>query len=111
MSAKEITEILVRHSCQPFSLPESLSSNPEFVIAYGEWMTYLREKNRGKSITPTTIKKHLSQLESWGPELGILSIHQSINGGWSGLFPAQGDLKKVGQKSIAIREAVPMGKS
>lgn len=63
--------------------PPSLD-NDEFKVAWGDWMVFRAEIK--KKLTPTTIRKQLTQLEKMGVHNAIASLEQSMKNGWQGLF-------------------------
>lgn len=66
------------------SLPESLRT-PEFQTAFAEWLAFKRE--RGEKYKPTGLRKLISTLEKWGPEVAIERINFSISSNYAGIFP------------------------
>lgn len=72
---------------QEVKIPNQIASLG-FIQAHKEWMSYLRSKRRSK-ISDATIKKHMKQFEAWGTDHSIAIINQSIERGWSGLFPVK----------------------
>ena len=64
-------------------LPSELDTD-EFRSAWQDWIAYRKELR--KPLTPSTIKSQLSDLTRFGSARAILSIRQSINKGWQGLF-------------------------
>lgn len=64
-------------------MPEELNS-PAFDVAWSEWVSY--RKQIKKPMPLSTISRQLKMLASLGCENAILSIEQSIAGGWYGLF-------------------------
>jgi len=69
--------------------PESLQ-NEEFGKAWSDWEQ--DRKDRKKKLTPHAIVKQFDLLETLGTELAIVSINQSIQNGWTGLFIPKMDL-------------------
>jgi DNA-binding MarR family transcriptional regulator len=69
------------------SFPAKLTSIDGFEAAWGEWLTYRRE--RKLTVTPTCLKKQLAMLENQPDPIAVLN--QSIQNGWQGLFPIKGD--------------------
>lgn len=69
--------------------------NPEM---WDEWVTFRKEIR--KKLTPTTIKRQLKQLEAAGAAANDM-ILQSIQNGWTGLFPVKGTVKKPENKKEA----------
>lgn len=69
------------------SLPGKLTSIDGFEAAWGEWLTYRRE--RKLTVTPTCLKKQLAMLENQTDPIAVLN--QSIQNGWQGLFPIKSD--------------------
>lgn len=62
---------------------------------WAEWVQHRKELK--KSLTPTTIKKQLAQLEKWdklGMDTGEI-IHASITNGWAGLFPLRYGMRQT----------------
>lgn len=69
--------------------------------AWDEWIQFRIEKNRGKKLPPTTIKKHLKILgENIKDHVQI--IEKSIMCNWTGLFPLKDNQQK--NRSIPIRK-------
>jgi len=66
------------------TIPSRLAECAEFVAAWAEWLQYKRE--RRQKMPPTTVKRQLTMLDRLGPQKAVLSIHQSIQCGWHGLF-------------------------
>lgn len=76
---------------------EAASPCPDFeslalCAAWNEWLEYLKQKR--KTPTPLTIKKQLKQLEKLNEQDAIITINQSIQNGWQGLFPISGTINK-----------------
>jgi hypothetical protein len=69
--------------------------------AWDEWVVYRKEIK--KKLTPTTIKQQLKFLEEHQAD-HVAIITQSIQNGWTGLFPFKG------KKAPANRQAAPAGK-
>jgi DNA-binding transcriptional regulator YhcF (GntR family) len=65
-------------------LPPELDT-PEFAEAWAEWEQYRREKKA--KLTPTTVKRQLAMLTRLGSDFAIEAISQSIEAGWTGVFP------------------------
>lgn len=61
--------------------------HPEFLAAWKEWLTYLREKR--KAPTPSTIRAQLAKLAAWGKDRAVIAIRESIAHGWQGLFAGE----------------------
>lgn len=83
-------EIILRYVLPAQELPQELAGHPGFMLTYQEWCLYLRERNRGKVIPSTTVKKHIGQFGNWGPEASIASMEQSMQRNWTGLFSVEG---------------------
>jgi len=66
---------------------------PEFAEAWAEWEQYRREKKA--KLTPTTIKRQLAMLTKLGSDFAIEAISQSIEAGWTGVFPPKQDNNRV----------------
>jgi len=66
---------------------------PEFAEAWDEWETNRREIK--KPLTQMAITKQLNKLKKWGSDLAIETINQSIEAGWTGLFPPKVDTNRV----------------
>ena len=64
----------------------------DFTNSWNEWLAYLKQKR--KTPTPLTIKKQLNQLEKLHEKDAIITINQSIQNGWQGLFPTTGKPNK-----------------
>jgi len=78
--AKEITEL----------------NNEMFITTWQDWIVYRREL--GKKITPSTARRQLKKLASWGIDNAVKSIQRSIEKGWTGLF----EIKDVcGRKKLS----------
>jgi hypothetical protein len=71
---------------QPLALvlPDNLNT-PAFIAAWTDWQTYHREIK--KPLTPTTARAQLIKLAKAGPDTAAAMIRQSIEQGWTGLFP------------------------
>ena len=67
-------------------IPESLKTE-EFLRAWKEWEAYRREKKA--PLTPTSRKRQLQEMETFGPAASIKAIEESIKAGWRGVFPAK----------------------
>ena len=65
------------------SMPEKLE-NPVFKAAWAEWEKFRREI--GKKLTPTTIKKQLTMLARYEPDVAAAMLNQSMEKGWQGIF-------------------------
>jgi len=65
-------------------LPDELNC-PEFASAWADWKQYRSELK--KKLTPSTVARQLKTLVKFGIEGAILAINQSIEQGWTGLFP------------------------
>ncbi len=63
--------------------PDSLDT-PEFREAWGSYKAMRAEK--GKRITPTTIKHVMKDMMAWGAEAAVASLQESIKHGWTGVF-------------------------
>lgn len=68
-------------------IPPALDT-PAFRAAWGEWLVYRRE--RRLTLTPRTLRGQLAKLESAGEPAAIQATRDSIDAGWSGLFPRSG---------------------
>ena len=71
---------------------ENLPHGEKFSEAWEEWKKFRIEK-RAK-LTPSTMKSQLKKFSSMTEQEAILTIQQSIENGWQGLFPE----KIVGEK-------------
>lgn len=101
-----IAEIIAKYAIQEMpELPLTLRTHPAFVAAFERWIAYRKWKNGNRKLSPETIKAQVSKCEKWGPEKSILSIDQSIDNGWTGLF----EVKELAKPVLAFRPAVPMG--
>ena len=58
-----------------------------FKESWQEWVCYLKEKR--KTPTKMTIKKQLNQLSKINEKDAIITINNSIQNGWQGLFPLE----------------------
>lgn len=68
-------------------IPESLKT-PEFEKAWSEWLE--DRKFRRKPVTPLAAAKQFEHLVAWGSEKAVVSIRESIEHGWQGLFEPKG---------------------
>lgn len=66
-----------------FSLPAALN-NEQFRRTWEEWIEYRKEKK--SRIVPTTAKKQLAELASWGLVKAIEALEASMKNGWLGVF-------------------------
>ena len=57
----------------------------EFEIAWDQWCKYRREIKH--SITKSTAERQLTKLGRYPPAVAIAAIDESIEKGWTGLFP------------------------
>ena len=64
--------------------PEKLNT-PAFSAKWGEWIKYRKEMR--KTLTASTIKKQLRRLTKFSVSNAIKAIDESIEKGWTGLFP------------------------
>lgn len=64
-------------------IPESLKT-PEFAKAWSEWLE--DRKFRRKPVTPLAAAKQFESLVAMGAEKAVVSIRESIEHGWQGLF-------------------------
>jgi len=60
----------------------------KFTDAWNEWQTYLTQKR--KKPTKLTTTKQLNQLSKLNEDDAIITINNSIQNGWQGLFPSEG---------------------
>lgn len=67
----------------PTPLPASLDTK-KFRAEWAKWVQHRKEIK--KTLTPSTVKTQLKDLEKWGHDNAITSIHRSIRNGWTGLF-------------------------
>ena len=65
-----------------------LLRTPAFAAAWAEWVRHLREKRC--HTTPTAFARQMKFCDRLGPRLAVLSIEQSINSNWQGLFEPHG---------------------
>jgi len=70
---------------KPHELP---FDSQEFSYAWNEWQTYLIQKR--KKPTKITTTKQLNQLSKLNEDDAIITINNSIQNGWQGLFPSEG---------------------
>jgi hypothetical protein len=84
---KSVTKVTPKES-EPLSfvgmIPASLKT-VEFEIAWDQWCKYRREIKH--SITKSTAERQLSKLGRYPPAVAIAAIDESIEKGWTGLFP------------------------
>jgi hypothetical protein len=80
------------------AIPFILQS-PEFAIAWEDWLVYRREAK--KPVTPTTAKAQLKMLEGLGVGRAILSVRNSIQNQWQGLFEPRDQLPPRNGNSIS----------
>lgn len=66
-----------------YTIPLTLKT-PQFLKAWEDWKQ--DRKARKKPMTARAAELQLADLEKWGVEKAILSIRNSIKGGWQGLF-------------------------
>lgn len=71
--------------------PELPFKSEEFRTSWEEWTDFRKEIK--KPLTPTTIKRQLKLLQSFGEQQAIASINQSICASWQGLFPVSKGFK------------------
>ena len=65
----------------------------EFSHTWAEWQTYLKQKR--KTPTELTTTKQLNQLKKLNEKDAIETINRSIQNGWQGLFPSDGQDSKL----------------
>lgn len=71
---------------QPDLIPAPLPwDSPDFTAAWNDWVSFRAEIK--EPITPTARKIQLRKLKAMGKASAIESIENSINAGWTGLFP------------------------
>lgn len=70
---------------KPHELP---FDSQKFTDAWNEWQTYLTQKR--KKPTKLTTTKQLNQLSKLNEDDAIITINNSIQNGWQGLFPSEG---------------------
>lgn len=71
------------------AFPSSLDTS-QFRAAWSDWCVHRRQIRA--TLTPLTIKRQLSLLESLGEKGAIACINKAISMGWTGLFPEKGEL-------------------
>jgi hypothetical protein len=88
---------------KPEDLPLPFQSE-QFRVAWKAWIDYRRE--RRITLTPSTMRGQLQKLSRFGESGAIESIANSIENGWSGLFPpkATGGAKTGQQRHMTKRE-------
>jgi len=72
-------------------IPELPFLSLEFANSWNDWCTYRKEK--GKTLSPTSIKKQLDFLKTVPESEAIEIINNSIMNGWQGLFPLKNKTK------------------
>lgn len=80
-------------------MPKSLSDSPEFLAAWAEWQTHLRQKR--KTLKPGSLawRKQLKNCEAWQPLRACAAIEHSISKNYQGLFEDQRSDEAKGQPS------------
>jgi hypothetical protein len=76
---------IVKDSKEDMIIPEWINKD-----VWNKWENHRREIK--KKLTPTTVKQQIKFLEE-NQKNHILIIERSIQNGWTGLFPLQGDFK------------------
>lgn len=79
---------------QEIIIPNSLNS-PDFIAAWEAWEKYRREIK--KKLTPSTMAAQIKQLLKYGSHGAVISIRQSIEKGWTGLFEPKAGRQSTGQ--------------
>lgn len=69
------------------NMPEELD-DPEFRAAWVEWCEHRKEKR--KPLTERAAAKQIKECVSWGVEMSIAAIDNSIKNDWQGLFAPKG---------------------
>jgi hypothetical protein len=65
------------------AIPEPLNC-ADFIAAWADWHRHRRETRH--PLKPTTTAAQLKKLAAWGVDRAVVSIRQSIENGWQGLF-------------------------
>lgn len=65
------------------TIPSELDT-PLFKAAWADWNQHRKEK--GKKLTPLSVKKQMNQMVKWGVDRAILAINHSITKGWLSIF-------------------------
>lgn len=76
-----------------------------FASAWSQWGKHRREKR--KNLTRSTIDKQLRKLASMGEQKAIATIENSIEQGYTGLFPPNEKTEKQNQRSIKSANEYP----
>ena len=60
-------------------------TSEKFLSSWQSWVDYRKEIK--KPMKPTTIKTQIKTLSKFSEDEAIKAIHDSIQNGWTGLFP------------------------
>lgn len=74
-------------------IPQSLDT-PEFRASWAEWVAY-RNGVPGKKLKQQSWLKQLRAFEAAGVAASVWSINQSIQQGWTGVFPDKHDIRNA----------------
>lgn len=81
-------------------LPETLKTDA-FQDAWKRFVAYRAE--RKKPIYQSSMEAKWLQMESWGSDMAVQSIENTIANGWQGIFPPQGEKAKKKEESSKFR--------
>jgi len=81
-------------------LPETLKTD-EFQEAWKRFVAYRQE--RKKTIYQSSMEAKWLQMESWGSDMAVQSIENTIANGWQGIFPPQSEKAKKKEESSKFR--------
>lgn len=81
-------------------LPGTLKTDA-FQDAWERFVAYRQE--RKKPIYQSSMEAKWLQMESWGSDMAVQSIENTIANGWQGIFPPQGEKAKKKEDSSKFR--------
>lgn len=80
----------------PVVCPEVLATN-EFRKAWDEYVIY-RKSMKFKPLRPTIIQKAWDMMASWGHDVAIESMNNTIRNGWQGMFEPKTQANALAEK-------------
>ena len=87
---------------QPLTSNNNVITTKPYIKGWEEWVVYRKEIK--KKMSPSTVKRQVSMLEKHDPDTQEAIIHQSIQNGWTGLFPlkeSHGQNGQAGRKNTS----------
>jgi hypothetical protein len=82
-------------------IPSSLNT-PAFLESWGRWVKYRTDSR--KKMTALTMASQLKKLEAVGPVVSAAMLEQSIEKGWTGIFPVQASVGTDGRRKIEVND-------